>query len=288
MKFRLLILLVIIFPIAMKSVGGTDCSNQARTPLEQLFCQIQVTSAGSGLPSFADFRRNQPKIQAMLLKRPARKLGLDVPVPAAAPSVAKSREKESKSTAGPRDLSEPIQPISVSLRANLEREKPAERSKRNSFSQCEFSSKKIACKNRLYELIDNKHNRHLAKDALSETNLLGMMRFTGSVENEMELNGYLAESYALYIQKMLDIGLGGVTMSYTKFYYTFMELADTKENFSDRFETMYSFLKKDKATMLIGQRFGDQFPSGLQECMDLNESLIVCDNLTINWVYQLK
>lgn len=272
----------------MNSLASTDCSNQARTPLEQLFCQIQLTSAGSGLPSFADFRRNQPKIQALLLKRPARRLGLDVPAPASIPRAAKNSKKKAKRSIAASDLSEPIKAISVSLRASLELEKPVEGVKGNPLSLCKLHSKKITCKNRFYELVDNKHNRHLAKGALSENNLLGMMRFSGSVKNESELNDYLAESYALYIQKMIDIGLGGVTMSYTKFYYTFMELSGTKENFADRFEIMYSFLKKDKATMLIERRFGDEMPSGLQECMDLNESLIVCDNLSMNWIYQLK
>jgi len=285
MKSPILILIFTIFSIAMKSVADTGCSHQARTPLEELFCQIQLTSVGSGLPSFSDFRRNQPKIQALLLKRPARKLGLEVPTSTVVPRVAKNSKKEAKHAAA---LSEPIKPISVSLRGSLGFEKPVARITANPFLQCQFRGKRIACKNRHYELVDNKHNRRLAKDVLSANNLLGMMRFSGSVENEVELNSYLAESYTLYIQKMIDIGLGGVTMSYTKFYYTFMELVDTKENFAERFEIMYSFLKKDKATMLIEGRFDDQMPSGLQDCMDLNETLIVCDNLTMNWIYQLQ
>ncbi|GAB1264113.1 hypothetical protein [Aurantivibrio infirmus] len=283
-----IILLTTLSGFAMTSYGNTACSNQARTPLEQLFCKIQLTAEGSTLPSFADFRRNQPKIQAMLLKRPARKLGLDVPVPEKPVSSARASEREPEKTSEPETKDAALKPITVSLRPESQIEKPNGRAAQNPLAQCEFRSIQIVCKNRLYELIDNKHNRYLAKDVLSEDNELGMARFHGDPKNETELNNYLVESYALYIQKMLDIGLGGVTMSYTKFYYTYLELSDSEEIFADRFETMYGFLKKDKATMLVEQRFSEKRPSGLQQCMDLNERLIVCDNRTVNWVYQLK
>ena len=58
---------------------------QPQTEYEKLYCQIKAKDANVALPSFEDFRRNDPQVQALLLKRPAARWGLAVPSPKVAP-----------------------------------------------------------------------------------------------------------------------------------------------------------------------------------------------------------
>lgn len=51
----------------------------AKTDMEKLYCQVVSKGQGAGLPSPTDFKRNDPQVQALLLRRPAGRLGLEVP-----------------------------------------------------------------------------------------------------------------------------------------------------------------------------------------------------------------
>ena len=79
--------------------------------------------------------------------------------------------------------------------------------------------------------------------------------------------------------------MGGSTMTYTKFHYTFWELLEKQEDFSKRVREMYNFLKQDKASMAVQARYDQQMPTGIDWCTPLNDKLVVCDNGKRNWIY---
>ncbi|MEH6529416.1 MAG: hypothetical protein V7718_05685, partial [Porticoccus sp.] len=57
------------------------CLLLAENYYEQLYCEVKAMGQGRRLPSLLDFRRNNELTQAMLLKRPAAKVGIEVVLP---------------------------------------------------------------------------------------------------------------------------------------------------------------------------------------------------------------
>ncbi len=267
----------------MPSAGQaqSDCTPQAKTQLERLFCKIQMTSEGRALPSFSDFRKNSQKVQAALLKTPARRLSLSVPavennqpnkralLPSRNNSVSASSSKKSNN-------------VSTSQMNNRETASAGD------LQGCSLREKLIRCKGDKYYLSSNDPNKNLRSQALSESNKMHMKHFGGNSKNSSEVKDYLFDAYLQYIIKMLDIGLGASTMSFTKFYYTFYDLQDKNQNFSERFEKMYGFLKKDKASMAIKSRYTDAVPSNISQCSMLSREIVVCDQKEMNWVFVKK
>jgi len=56
-------------------------------------------------------------------------------------------------------------------------------------------------------------------------------------------------------------------------------------DFSERFETMYRFLKKDKKTMAVKSEPSSKRPHSISQCDDVSHRFIVCDIGVVNWVY---
>ena len=54
--------------------ANDGCMDGAKTDLEKLYCQVVREGQGAGLPSATDFRRNDPQVQRLLLRRPAGRL----------------------------------------------------------------------------------------------------------------------------------------------------------------------------------------------------------------------
>ena len=75
-------------------------------------------------------------------------------------------------------------------------------------------------------------------------------------------------------------------MPYTRFYYSYQNAREKKLDCSERFSTMFTFLKKDKAEIMVKNRYGDRFPEGIHQCMVLNKFYVICDNGKGNWVYK--
>ncbi len=114
---------------------------------------------------------------------------------------------------------------------------------------------------------------------------MGLPRYRGNRNNDRAIQYYLSDVYSLYIQKMVDIGLGASTMSYRRFYYTFNDLQSKQVSFTERFEKMYGYLKKDKKTMQVKPLLSEHRPDKLSQCDDISKHIIVCDNGSANWVY---
>ncbi|MGI1679762.1 MAG: hypothetical protein K6L75_13560 [Cellvibrionaceae bacterium] len=261
----------------------SDCTLQAKTELEKLFCKIQVSSEARTLPSFSDFRKNSSKVQAALLKAPARRLNL--PMPKIANTKKKNEFKTSAFSRSAGDSLAPARKLRPDSSANREN-----RSIRTSgdLVGCDLLSEAIECGARIYKLSSNTSNKNLRSGALSEENKMLMKSFQGDRKNINAVKNYLYDAYLQYIEKMLDIGLGASTMSFTKFYYTFYDLQDKNQDFSSRFEKMFGFLKKDKSSMTIKSRYTDSKPDAISQCAALSHEIIVCDQKEINWVFVKK
>ena len=272
--------------------GQSDCQTLAKNELENIYCQITATPEGRTLPSFSDFRRNSAQVQTLLLKGPAQRLGITLPTGATAPQKVvqnpppkprskPARAEETKSSALKPAIPDPILPPPLTHTGLPQNNLNANRG----LQGCKLRNTEIVCKKDLYLLTHNRQNQQLQPGVLEDTNRLNLPSFQGSLNNKVAVNNYLADSYQLYIDKMLLIGLGGSTMTYTKFHYTFWELVEKRENFANRVSTMYEFIKKDKASMAVKTRYGDDLPGGIDWCMELSEEVIVCDNGKKNWVY---
>ncbi|MEX1032325.1 MAG: hypothetical protein WDZ30_03105 [Cellvibrionaceae bacterium] len=266
----MLVLICLLFTAGASANQG--CSALARSELEQLYCTIKATSAGAGLPSLGDFRRNDETVQALLLKQPARRLGLAVPdVSVIQPAPRERKTEPAKRSTGPRQAVETSQPIAEPV---------------DSLHGCQMFKREIRCPTRHYRLVDNMGNHALEAGALGVHNTFELARFTGDFQDKQAVNRYLAESYRHYIEKMLSIGLGGVTMSYTRFHRTFRELGDKNEDFAARSATMFRYLKQDKSSMAIAPRHEEYLPTSIEQCFDLSDTLVICDDRDRNWVFK--
>ena len=100
MFFRLLALSVFsCFPLFanLAFASQTSCFAFAETYYEQVYCEIRQKSPETVLPAFLDFKNNDARMQAMLLKRKAEALGIPLKIPAST-SGKKTAAKSIKNT----------------------------------------------------------------------------------------------------------------------------------------------------------------------------------------------
>lgn len=241
---------------ANTSLKFSACFNQAVTYYEQIYCEIKVKGVGESLPSFSDFKKNDLQMQALLLKRKAEALKIPFKM-----SVKK--------------------PAKQALKSQLKYEAI-------SSSQCEYQGVTIKCSDGMFSLIGNQRNSKLKPDALGDSNKIALETFSGNLGDSESLLVYLTKSYARYVEKMLDIGLGGATMSFTKFYYLFKDLSEQGVDFPARFETMFRYLKLDKKSLAVSEHIDVIEGLSIKHCNRLKKDLFTCDNRTSNRVYVLK
>lgn len=230
------------------------CFSFAESYYQQLYCQVQAAGKGKSLPELYEFSRNSEQVQALLLKRPAADIGVKLVMPAK------------------RSASKPVLRVEPVVTA------PA-------LSQCQRNNNRIVCAGRGYQLVGNYSNDRLSAEALSAANRMQLADYQGSRSDADQLDRYLQSSYRRYLLKMIDIGLGGATLSYGKFSYLFEDLNSKGLSFSERFETMYRYLKKDKRSMAVPAK--SQAPAELvvEDCY-LLEPLLVCRSDGHNWLFR--
>ncbi|MFN2362257.1 MAG: hypothetical protein ABR522_14415 [Marinobacter sp.] len=266
MTARWLALLVLGFSTAVQAADDA-CMENAKTDLEELYCQVVSEGQGAGLPSPTDFKRNDPQVQALLLRRPAGRLGLDVPEPGApAESEADSR---------------PVEIAPEPDRSDPQEDQP----ETGLLADCSLQGKRIACPQRHYNLAANLPNSKLADGILGEDNRLGLRRFEGDRNDEEAVRRYLSDAYDRYIPKVVDIGLGANTMSFTAFHKAFHTMEAGGVDFAKRMAQTYSLLKQDKKNLAVKARYHDRLPQDLSLCTVINPDIIVCDDVGTNWVY---
>ncbi|WP_426417674.1 hypothetical protein [Aestuariirhabdus sp. LZHN29] len=284
------------------SVQG-DCLPMAVTPYERIYCDIRNQGKGAGLPDFAQFQNNPPTTQRLLLKRPAGRLGIKLPAVSSkgAPSAMATVVAMKNSSASPQssvggDIAkrksakageQGLGPVKGEGPRKAAAPVIGRQSEDNLVSRCRQHSDRIRCGDNQYRLQGNLPNRVLEPDALEDGNRLRLVPYSGGGDDPDALNRYLGGAYQQYIDKMLEIGLGGVTMSYSRFYYTYLDLQESGHDFAGRFETMFEYLKRDKRHLVVGRAPPPAF-DGLKYCMALDRRLIVCDNQRVNWVYRLE
>lgn len=237
-------------------LSADACSAQAQSAMEQAYCQIKMAGFGASLPTLHEFKRNPEKTQRLLLLRPALRAGValpeeqkPVPVRAPAPPAA-----------------EPAMPAAL---------------------PCQVQEDWLLCGSERYRLLGNRANRHLEPLALTSSNQLQLASFSGSETDSAAVLRYLDDSYQSYIEAMVSIGLAASTMSFTKFYHTFIEVQASDASFAGRMATMFEYLKKDKKAMAVQRHFNEQRPQSVSQCRQLNRATVVCDDVKNNWVFRL-
>jgi len=238
------------------SAAISKCFVQAKTYYEQIYCEIKDQGKGKALPAFLDFKKNNEITQALLLKRDAAALQISIKMP---------KRKASKKT----------------LDSQTKQSIPPQHNR----TPCSFMGNMITCNASKFYQIGNTTNSALKQGALSSQNKIGLAHFTGKKTQQSKIDSYLYESYVGYIEKMLEIGLGGVTMSFTKFSYLFHDLLEKKVDFASRFETMYSFLKKDKQKLSVSKKITLANHLTIDDCFKLTNDIYICDNRVRNYVY---
>ncbi len=278
------------FSISTTSVAISvkQCDQEAATALEKTYCA--VLKKGQPLPEFFSFRRNPSHMQRLLLKSAAERAGVELPTKetkrnsfaeSLRPEITQenSAKNEARSSQTPK-AHEGTQKDTA--RRDSELASPREEHSQRNLDHCSIASEQIACGRQRYFLAINVPIKHLSQKALSANNRLF---FREKSQNETLLQ-YLSHLYPEYIQKMLYIGLGDSTVSFTKFHAIYESSLAQNENFVERFKEMYELLKKERQTMATKQRYRDNYPKNINSCMQLTGTLITCDNVEQNWVYK--
>lgn len=250
------------------SAAESPCLAAAKTDLERLYCDVVSDGGGAGLPSPTDFKRNNPSVQALLLRRPAERLGLTLPETADAP-------------AGDMGQALPVEPAPGSAVPAEDAPETAD----STLAECRLDGKQLVCPQQRFVLADNQHNRALATGALAADNRLGLPSFEGDRNNDEAVRQYLSNAYDRYIPKMLAIGLGANTMSFTAFHNAFYTMEESGVDFTRRMEQTYQLLKQDKKKLAVKARYHDKLPQDIALCSVINRDVIVCDDVGTNWVF---
>lgn len=244
----------------------SGCLAVAQTPYERTYCQVISKGEGAGLPALEDFKRNTVRVQALLLKRPAARAGVQLPAPEEAQD-AEAVPAAGDVPSGPEAAPSASPAVATDLQG------------------CQLRGEVIACPSGRYRLAFNQPNSDLAPGALGDGQALGLEPFKGDKNDEAAVRDYLSKAYDVYIPKMLAIGLGGATMSFTQFYHGFYRHEAQGIEYARRLEETYQFLKQDKRANAIKARFHERLPSTIDSCMALSPRILVCDNVDTNWVY---
>jgi len=265
------------------SAAIPKCFVYAETYYEQIYCEIKARGKGKALPAFVDFKKNNEVTQALLLKRDAVALHISIKMP--------KRHTSKKDPASPTSkLRQNIAPgnqhkFNSKTNAKIKSETRQSRSSSSNSTPCSFTGNLITCNALKFYQIGNKTNSSLKQGALERQNKIGLTPFIGKQAQQSKIDRYLYQSYVRYIEKMLEIGLGGVTMSFTKFAYLFNDLLEKKVDFASRFETMYSFLKKDKQQLAVSENITPAKHLTINDCFKLTNRIYICDNRARNYVY---
>ena len=302
----LLTLFLVIHPIASNRVNAQEpfqealqeplhntlstCLSQSHSELEKAYCKIQEKKPNNNLPAFDDFQNNPPNMQYLLLKGPARKLNIQLPKPihSKPPEVTQEIEDQELNTQElivvkltPVIRSNIVSPKVLTIEHTQSHDKPKK------MQDCKLDNLWIRCNEVNYTLVTNKNNSELEEDALSENNKMNIRERNNEELTDTSSIKYLSKTYPVYIHKMLSIGLGAGTMSFTKYASVYEASEKNQQNFSERMETMFGFLKTDKRGNTIKSRYDTLLPEDITWCMPLDDTLIVCDNINKNWVYEI-
>jgi hypothetical protein len=250
---KIIIFILFFSLVSSVSCAGRLCFSYAETYYEQIYCELEAKGKGGDLPSFYDFRRNDEMVQALLLRQVSRRLGIELKIPLKA--------------------SAPIAPASSS---SLEH--------KSAIMACSLGKNGINCPSKRYTLVANQSNGQLGAEVLKDSNRMELAVFKGSLADRQAVDQYLQATYLQYLSKMMEIGLGGATLSYAKFAYLFMDLKAKGVDFSRRFETMYHYLKRDKININVPIKRQPPAEMTMDSCYPM-QKLILCSVGLRNMIY---
>ncbi|WP_096086327.1 hypothetical protein [Agaribacterium haliotis] len=304
-------LLTTLLALQSQTTSAASCEQQAKSQLEHAYCQVQAQNTNSSLPSLQDFKKNSEQVQYLLLKRDARRLGIELVKPALTKTsstgqyknntkrtAASSSFSSASSSAAP--LTTPSsarsgQPAPEQLIVNRHRNNKLQdkqehnkkyRQQTSTLEHCKLNEAQIRCPDARFQLLSNQKNKQLKADAFSAGNqLIFPARHSSSYQQATD-HQYLSDIYPHYIDKMLMIGLADSTMSFTKFAMVYGQSKQDKQDFVERFQYMYNKLKIEKSQNGVKARYRNNHPQSIAQCMMLGEKLVVCDDVKQNWVYK--
>lgn len=274
-----------LWVIGIIAVGGIFCgAAAAQTPsfcflsassyYEQVYCELQARGQTRGLPPFHQFKRNDEVIQAAILKRPAERNGIKLPSPQK-PSV-----QSVEAVAPDLDLDKSPPPVLTAV-SQSDKTIPAPVA---AGSACQLHQQHITCGTKRFQLMGNRANHHLAAEALTAANRMALPRYQGADEST-QIQPYLREAYRVYLSKMHEIGLAGATLNYDKFTFLFDDLRSKGLDFTERFETMYTYLKQDKKRMGVSEKLQVDESLQISDCADLSDDFMVCSRAGRNYLF---
>lgn len=267
--------IAILLCVVDYSHANQFCFASAVTYYQQIYCELEVKGQTKNLPSFEQFKKNNEVVQASLLRIPAERNNIKLPLP-------------KKPDAKQKDIEIKTRPVESAPVVSVQENTAVARAPKTKLASltavCQMDSSGIHCGTDHYRLIGNKTNNHLAPGVLEDTNkmLLPAYQAGDSVDN------YVTAAYRQYIEKMCEIGLGGVTMTYAKFAYFYQDLQSKGVNFIHRFEVMYSFLKKDKITMWISEKMSGNSQLTINDCDYISRQYYVCAKAGDNYIFELQ
>lgn len=267
---------VILF-ISQGALAEQFCFSLAQTVYEQIYCELAVKAQTKGLPDFNQFRKNSEPVQASLLRRPAERNNIRLPPP------KRPRVKEHVELVVGAPIKSAVTIKSSQSKSIEPNGKPAPILNQGTVSSsgCNVIGNRIECDRKIYQLQGNRHNRHLAADVLSDAHKMALPVY----EQGQGMNGYLTKAYEQYINKMCAIGLCGVTTTFAKFSFLYQDIQAKGLDFVQRFELMYTFLKKDKATMAVSEAVQAPAALSIDDCQRLNQRQFVCAYQGRNYIY---
>jgi len=277
----------IIFSLSLfmptAATAAQSCFIMAQTYYEQLYCEIKAKLPSESLPHIIDFRKNEPLIQALLLKRPAQRLGVTMVMPKRVPSGNATQKNSSPHTALPSTL---LPAALASSRTPIAApNSSAMVDAITSMGQCRLHDSAIFCGKSIYRLAGNKHNSDLDENVFAESNKLQLPIFSGDVDNTVDVNHYLLKAYQQYLEKMQSIGLTGSTISYGKFAYFFDDYQQRGVIFHKHFEKVFSYIKQDKLSKAIDVSIAFDTSLTIDDCGWVNSDIVVCANRMKNFVF---
>ena len=261
------------------------CFASAKTYYEQVYCELEAKGKTKDLPSFDQFKHNNEVVQASLLKLPAERNRIALPPPK---KTASSVSDVTASTIEKKAIAKKESGIQAApaQQENIQEDYIPRKFDKGSVvgdPRCQLHTAEIQCTTKRYKLIGNRTNSHLDEGALLDSNKMLLPLY----QPGQSLSAYVTAAYRQYIEKMCAIGLGGVTMTYTRFAYLYEDLQSKNVNFVQRFELMYSFLKKDKAAMWISEKIPVNAQLAMQYCELMTEKLYICAAQGQNYIFEL-
>lgn len=248
--------------LCSQTANAKSCFLEAQSYYEQIYCEVKSNGKGRALPSFTDFKKNNEMTQALLLKRDALSLRIDFKMPARKNTVTTTK---------------PSTTIASTLKT---RQKTA-----SEHGSCALAQQQIRCGATRFELQANRKNKHLPARALSASNRLELSTFNDNKNDAQAFGAYLTRSYVKYLESMQSIGLAGVTMPYSRFYFLFSDLKAKGVDARARFAQMFEYLKQDKSRNAVSEYIEAPAELSINDCAKVNQTLFVCDHHRRNYLF---